>query len=159
MTRVKERKKERGRERGVLNRLRDFHDGEAASDEPLCLLCAPNLQVEVKAITEPMTNSSKPIPELCGMLTATKKRPLAAHRPVLQIPFSSLIPKAAPVVFGIKSFAVMRDTNGVIRGMLRHFYEIVLNGISSTRVFYSNHLNIIVKSISKKKPHELISQL
>ena len=82
------------------------------------------------------------------MLTATKKRPLAAHRPVLQIPFSSLIPKAAPVVFGIKSFAVMRDTNGVIRGMLRHFYEIVLNGISSTRVFFSN---IIIKSIRKKR--------
>ena len=154
MTRVKERKKERGRERGVLNRLRDFHDGEATN--LLACFYAPNLQVEVKAITEPMTNSSKPIPELCGMLTATKKRLLAAHRPVLQIPFSSLIPKAAPIVFGIKYIAFMRDTYGVIRGMLSHFYEIVLNGISSTRVFYSN---LIIKSISQKKPHGLISQL
>ena len=101
---MKERKKERGRERGVLNRLRDFHDGEATN--LLACFYAPNLQVEVKAITEPMTNSSKPIPELCGMLTATKKTAVGRASPCPPNPILVAHPKGGSDRFRHKIYCI-----------------------------------------------------
>ena len=68
-------------------------------------------------ITKPITNSSLPDPELCGMQTATKTAGgRASHCP--PNPILVAHPKGSSDIFALKSIAVMKDTYGDMRAMI-----------------------------------------